>query len=79
MPWCKSTDIDQGISEKYKVAWNEKRKKQLWFFVYIRYGKFWSVPLELFIKIKPLFSEVWIVGLNPKKDAKGQIALFFQI
>ena len=38
----------------------KKRKKQLWVFVYIKYGKFWSNFLELFIKHKPLFSEEWV-------------------
>ena len=36
-------DIDHGmafIREKNKVAQNEKRKKQLWVFAYIKYGKF---------------------------------------
>ena len=28
------------IGEKNNVARNEKRKKQLWVFVYIKYGKF---------------------------------------
>ena len=32
-------------------------KKQLWVFIYIKYGKFCSVLLELFIKHKLLFSE----------------------
>ena len=58
MPWSMSTIIDQGIHQgKNKVTRNEKRKKQLWVFVYIKYGKFWSVSLELFIKQKPPFSE----------------------
>ena len=38
------------IRGKNKVAKNEKQKKQLCVFVYIKYGKFWSVSLELFIK-----------------------------
>ena len=36
---------------------NEKRKKQLWVFVYIKYGKFWSISLELFVEHKPLIYE----------------------
>ena len=32
-------------------------KKQLWVFVFIKYGKFWSVSPELSIKHKPLISE----------------------
>ena len=55
-------DIDQVIQfirGKNKVVWNEKQKKQLWGFVYIKYGKFWSISLELFIKHKPLLSEEW--------------------
>ena len=54
-------DIHQGIhkGKKIKVARNEKWNKQLWVFVYIKYGKFWSISLELFIKQKHLFSEEW--------------------
>ena len=32
--------------EKYQVERNKKRKKQLWVFVYIKHGKFWSVSLD---------------------------------
>ena len=32
-------------------------KGTLGFCIYIKYGKFWSLALELFIKHKPLFSE----------------------
>ena len=45
------------IRGKNKVAQNEKWKKLLWVFVFIKYGKFWSISLELFIKHKPLLSE----------------------
>ena len=54
----------------FDQEWNEKRKKQLWVFVYIKYGKFWSVSPRHFIKHKPFFSEecirkrTWIYG-NP--------------
>ena len=41
-----------SLGEKNKVARNEKWKKQLWVFVYIKYGKFWSVSLELFVEHK---------------------------
>ena len=34
-----------------------KNKKISWVFVIKKYGKFWSVSLEHFIKHKPLFSE----------------------
>ena len=43
------------IREKHKVSRNEKWKKQLWVFVYIKYGKFWSISLGHFIKHKLLF------------------------
>ena len=33
-----------------KVVWNEKWKKQLWVFTYIKYGKFWRISLELFVE-----------------------------
>ena len=36
-----------------------KWKKQLWLFLYIKYGKFGSVSLGHFIKHKTLISEVW--------------------
>ena len=39
MPWSMLTFIRQ----KSKVAPNEKWKKQLWVFVYIKYGEFCSV------------------------------------
>ena len=48
-------DIDQGIP----LAWNENWKKQLWVFVYIKYGKFWFILLGHFIKHKPLIFEEW--------------------
>ena len=71
-------DIDQGIHYgKNKVARNEKRKKQLWVFKYIKYAKFWSVSLEHFIKHKPLISEEWCIYTSvsnvPKKDTKNEI------
>ena len=59
MPSSMSTKTRAFIRDENKLAWNEKWKKQLWVFVYIKYGKFWSVSLELFIKHKPLFSEEW--------------------
>ena len=34
------------IREKYNVTRHEKWKKQLWVFVYMKYGKFWSVSLD---------------------------------
>ena len=35
------------------------RKKQLWVFIYIRYGKFWCVSLQLYIKHKLWNWEEW--------------------
>ena len=40
-------------------SFHARWKKQLWVFVYIKYGKFWSILLGHFIKHKPLISEVW--------------------
>ena len=48
-----------SLGEKNKVARNEKWKKQLWGFLYIKYSKFWSVLLEHFVEHKPLISEEW--------------------
>ena len=47
--------LEHSLGEKNKVAWSEKWKKHLWVFVYryIKYGKFWSISLELFIEHKP--------------------------
>ena len=51
-------DIDQGIHKgKSKVARNEKQKKTMWVFLYIKYIKFCSVLLEHFVERKPLISE----------------------
>ena len=36
-----------------------KNKKTMWVFIFQKYGKFWSVSLEYFIKHKPLISEEW--------------------
>ena len=53
----------------------QKWKKQLWVFASIKFHKFWSNSLELFIKYKPLYSEEcsticmmgrWGVSLNRK-------------
>ena len=57
MPWSMSTLTRAFIRRKNKVAWNEKWKKQLWVFVYIKYDKFWSISLGHFIKHEPLISE----------------------
>ena len=46
-----------SLGKTNKVARNENWKKQLWVFVYIKYGKFWSVSPGHFIKHKPLISE----------------------
>ena len=46
-----------SLGGKNKVARNKEWKKQLWVFVYIKYGKFWSVSPGHFIKHKPLISE----------------------
>ena len=56
-------NIHQGIhlGKKNKVAWNEKWRKQLWVFIYIKYGKFWSVSLEHQVEYKPLISEEWSI------------------
>ena len=53
-----------------------KWKKQLWVLVYIKYGKFCSVSLELFIKHKPLSSEectmcVYVVSRSHKSHEWG--------
>ena len=50
------------IREKNKVVRNEKQKNQLCVFIYIKYGKFWSISLQLFIKQKHLFSEEYMLG-----------------
>ena len=50
--WRHSPDPGHSLWEEKKVARNEKRKKQLWVFVYIKYGKFWSILLELFVEHK---------------------------
>ena len=51
-------NIDQGIHKgKSNVARNEKQKKTTWVFIFQKYGKFWSVSLEHFIKHKPYISE----------------------
>ena len=47
MPWSMSTQ-------------NEKLKKLLWVFVYIKYGKFGSVSQGHFTKHKHLISEEWL-------------------
>ena len=53
------------IREKNKVARNEKRKQQLWVFVHIKYGKFSSVLLELFVEHKLWNWEEWIQSVLP--------------
>ena len=57
-------DIDQGIHKGKKIKQHEMKnqKETLGFhiYIYIKYGKFWRVLLEPFIKQKPLFSEEWI-------------------
>ena len=51
-------DIDQGIHKvKLKVALHEKWKKTTWVFFFYKYGKFWSIPQEQKVDLKPLFSE----------------------
>ena len=52
------------IRGKNKVAQNEKWKKKLWVFVYIKYGKYCSVSPGHFIKHKPLISEECYLGLT---------------
>ena len=37
----------------YKVAWNDKWKKPMRVFLCQKYGNFWSISLELFVKHKP--------------------------
>ena len=37
-----------------------KNEKNTWVFIFQKYGKFWSVLLEHFIKHKPLISEEWL-------------------
>ena len=40
-------DINQAIhKKKLKNARNEKQKKTTWVFLFIKYGKFWSISLE---------------------------------
>ena len=41
---------------------NWKTKKTIWFFLFQKYGKFWSIPLDNFITHKPLISEEWYQG-----------------
>ena len=64
-------NIDQDIHQgKNEIAGNETWKKQLWVFVYIKYGKCWSLLLELFINHKPLFSEEWsLVNIFTEDDS----------
>ena len=52
--------VGHSLGEKSKVARNEKRKKLLWVFVYIKYCKFWRISLELFIKRKLWNWEEWL-------------------
>ena len=42
----------------------KNEKKQLWVFVFIKYGKFWSDSLEHYIEHKPLISEEWVPSLS---------------
>lgn len=52
----------QGIQyRKNKVVRNERWQRQLWVFIFKKYGKFWSVSLGHFIKHKLLFSEEWFM------------------
>ena len=46
---------------KNKVAGIEKWEKQLLVFVYIKYGKFWSVSLKQKVEHKTLISEQWLL------------------
>ena len=63
-------DIDQGIHwGKIKVAWNEK--KQLLFFVYIRYGK-WSYlsSIILFFLKSAKISSSFLGGCPQRRSRK---------
>ena len=51
---------DNSLGKKVKKKWI----KHLWGFVYIKYGKFWSVSSGHFIKHKLLISEEWDPGDN---------------
>ena len=51
MPW--------SMSARYV-----KQKKQLCVFIYIKYGKFWSVSLELFVEHKLWNWEEWYVSFS---------------
>ena len=59
LPWSMLTQTRAFIRENSKVARNEKWKKQHWVFVHIKYGKFWSISLELFIEHKPWNWQEW--------------------
>ena len=46
--------IDQGI---FKIKLKERKKTTTWVFFFYKYGKFWSIPQEQKVDLKPLFSE----------------------
>ena len=46
----------------------KKGKKITWVFVFQKYGKFWSISLEHFIKHKPLISEEWYYSITEKNQ-----------
>ena len=54
LPWSMSTWSGAFIrGKKSSTKW----KKYIWFFIFQKYGKFWSISLGYFIKHKPLISE----------------------
>ena len=52
MPW----------STYVKTVVRTERWKKLWVFIFQKYGKFGSVSLGHFIKLKPLISEQWSIN-----------------
>ena len=45
-------------------CWKGKKPKNIWLFLFQKYGKFWSVSRDNFIKHKPLISDITVT--NPK-------------
>ena len=64
----------QSKGEKNKVARIWKTKKITWVFLCIKYVKFWSISLELFVECKPVISEKW---LTKKKEVFYRCILIF--
>ena len=58
MTWSMSTRPDHSLGKEIKL-YKMKNKKNTWVFVFQKYGKFWSMSLDHFIKHKTLISEEW--------------------